>query len=112
METFARWYPKLRHGGIIAGHDFCVRQLKGREEGVDVWPRPDITSELMAAKVPSCGVYACIVGEFCYRRTSDALALRRQAGGVALAALEAVEARGSRLQHTGRRDCGQQAGGQ
>ena len=47
---FDRWYPKLRRGGIVAGHDFCVGANKAREEGVDVWPRPDIAPELAKSR--------------------------------------------------------------
>lgn len=101
-DTFDRWWPKLRPGGIIAGHDYCVGRSKGREEGVGEWPRPDIAPELAAARVPTCGVYACIVGEFCYpkdkkRRGQEKIGF----SGVALAAREAVARRGSRLQFTG-----------
>ena len=85
----------------MAGHDFCVGANKAREEGVDVWPRPDIAPELAAARVPTCGVYACIVGEFCYpkdvkRKGRDKIGF----SGVALAALEAIAKRGSRPQST------------
>ena len=58
--------------------------------------------ELAAARVPPCGVYACIVGEVCYpkdkiRRGQEKIGF----SGVALAAREAVARRGSRLQFTG-----------
>lgn len=91
--------PRRHHRGprLLCG------QVQGKKRGgVGEWPRPDIAPELAAARVPTCGVYACIVGEFCYpkdkkRRGQEKIGF----SGVALAAREAVARRGSRLQFTG-----------
>ena len=32
-DTFARWWPKVKAGGLIGGHDFCV---------ANAFPRADI----------------------------------------------------------------------
>lgn len=101
-DTFARWWPKVRRGGAIGGHDFCVANALSREEGRAEWPAPDVRDTLVARRVPRCGVYACIAGEFCYpkdiaRKGRDKFGF----SGVAHAALEAAEREGTRLQFTG-----------
>ena len=100
-ETFERWWPKVRRGGIIAGHDYCVADIDKREMGVNAWPDPGIKDGL-GDRVPLCGKYGCIEGEFCYPKDINRKG-RPKFGfaGVAFAALEAVEREQSHLQLTG-----------
>ena len=78
-------------------------QVPPREEGRSAWPSPDLLEHLrQKMEVPKCGVYACIVGEFCYpkdvnRKGRDKFGF----AGVAFAAIEAVEKAESLVHFTG-----------
>ena len=101
--TIARWFPKLRKGVIVAGHDFCRGSDARKEEPPKLWPRPRLDGHLRQhrAYVPTCGVYRCIGGEFCYPKDKARIG-RPKIGfsGVAFAAIEAAKREGVRLQWT------------
>mmetsp|Transcript_13143 Transcript_13143/g.46577 ORF Transcript_13143/g.46577 Transcript_13143/m.46577 type:complete len:226 (+) Transcript_13143:129-806(+) len=103
QDTFRRWYPKLRRGGIISGHDFCGAADARKEEAPKLWPRPDLPDHLksLRLRVPNCGVYRCVEGEFCYPKDKARLG-RAKIGfaGVAYAAIEAAEREATHLQWT------------
>lgn len=101
-DTFARWWPKVRRGGVVGGHDFCVANAENREEAKAEWPSPAIREDLAKKGVPACGVYACIAGEFCYPKDKSRAGRDKYGfSGVACAASEAAESAGTRLQFTG-----------
>lgn len=101
-ETFERWWPKVKAGGIIAGHDYCIADIDKRESGIDTWPTKSIKAEVADRGVPLCGKYGCIEGEFCYPKDMNRKG-RPKFGfaGVAYAAIEAVEREQTLVQMTG-----------
>lgn len=87
-DTIARWLPKVRNGGILAGHDFCRARDHQKESQVNLWPPGDHSSDLN--KAPYCGHYLC--GEsFCYGKDLKRLGQSKQGfGGVVIAVVEAI----------------------